>query len=138
EGDWPKEISGVLVQNSGGERLAYDVKLPVVAAANAAVTGKSSTSLWTAFFYAFLGGLILNVMPCVLPVIALKILGFVSDARSEPSHVRKLGLTYTVGVLCSFLVLGAVVVGLQAAGHAVGWGFQFANPYFLVVMTTLV
>jgi thiol:disulfide interchange protein DsbD len=138
EGDWPKEISGVLVQNSGGERLAYDVKLPVVAAANAAVTGKSSTSLWTAFFYAFLGGLILNVMPCVLPVIALKILGFVSDARSEPRHVRKLGLVYTVGVLCSFLALAAFVIGLQAAGHAVGWGFQFANPYFLIVMTTLV
>jgi thiol:disulfide interchange protein DsbD len=138
EGDWPKEISGLLVQNSGAERSAYEVKLPIVAAGNAAVTAKSSTSLWTAFFSAFLGGLILNVMPCVLPVIALKILGFVSDARSERSHVRKLGLTYTVGVLCSFLVLAALVVGLKAAGHAVGWGFQFANPYFLIVMTTLV
>jgi thiol:disulfide interchange protein DsbD len=138
EGDWPKEISGLLVQKAGTERLAYDVKLPIVAGGNAAVAAKSSTSLWTAFFYAFLGGLILNVMPCVLPVIALKILGFVSDARSEQGHVRKLGLIYTVGVLCSFLVLAAFVVGLQAAGHAVGWGFQFANPYFLIVMTTLV
>jgi thiol:disulfide interchange protein DsbD len=137
EGDWPKEISGLLIQKSGAERITYEVKLPITGA-SAAVAAKSSTSLWTAFFYAFLGGLILNVMPCVLPVIALKILGFVSDARSEPSHVRKLGLTYTLGVLCSFLALAAVVVGLEAAGHAVGWGFQFANPYFLVVMTTLV
>jgi thiol:disulfide interchange protein len=137
EGDWPKEISGLLIQKSGAERVAYETKLPITAG-SATVAAKSSTSLWTAFLYAFLGGLILNVMPCVLPVIALKILGFVSDARSEPSHVRKLGLTYTVGVLCSFLVLAAVVVGLEAAGHAVGWGFQFANPYFLVVMTTLV
>jgi thiol:disulfide interchange protein len=138
EGDWPKEISGLLVQKSGTERSTYEVKLPILAGGGAAIATRSSTSLWTAFLYAFLGGLILNVMPCVLPVIALKILGFVSDARSEPRHVRKLGLTYTVGVLCSFLVLAAVVVGLQAAGHAVGWGFQFANPYFLVVMTTLV
>jgi thiol:disulfide interchange protein DsbD len=137
EGDWPKQIFGMLVQKSDGERLAYEVKLPITGASTT-VTAKSSTSLWTAFLYAFLGGLILNVMPCVLPVIALKILGFVSDARSEPSHVRKLGLTYTVGVLCSFLALAAVVVGLEAAGHAVGWGFQFANPYFLIVMTTLV
>lgn len=140
EGDWPKEISGLLMQKSGADRLAFEAKLPISApGATAAITAtRVTTSLWTAFLYAFLGGLILNVMPCVLPVIALKILGFVSDARSEPSHVRKLGLTYTVGVLCSFLVLAALVVGLQAAGHAVGWGFQFANPYFLIVMTTLV
>jgi thiol:disulfide interchange protein DsbD len=137
EGDWPREISGLLLQKSGAERSTYEGKLPL-AAGSATVASKGSTSLWTAFLYAFLGGLILNVMPCVLPVIALKILGFVNDARSEPSHVRKLGLTYTVGVLCSFLVLAAVVIGLEAAGHAVGWGFQFANPYFLVVMTTLV
>jgi len=77
-------------------------------------------------------------MPCVLPVIALKILGFVSEARNEPGRVRKLGLVYTIGVLCSFLVLALIVLGLQEAGKGAGWGFQFGNPYFLLAMTTLV
>ena len=147
EGDWPKEISGLLIQKSalpiaksGMERLAYDVKLAIqsTTGAPAMVAPAAKTSIWTIFLSAFLGGLILNVMPCVLPVIALKILGFVSDAHNQAGHVRKLGIVYTAGVLCSFLVLALVVLGLEAAGHAVGWGFQFANPYFLIVMTTLV
>ena len=61
--------------------------------------------------YAFVGGLILNVMPCVLPVIALKILGFVAQAKDEPRQIRKLGLIYGAGVLFSFLLLAALVVG---------------------------
>ena len=88
--------------------------------------------------YAFLGGLILNVMPCVLPVIALKILGFVGQAKDEPRQVRKLGLTYALGVLVSFLVLAGLVIGVKAAGHQAGWGMQFGNPQFLVLLTALV
>jgi len=88
--------------------------------------------------YAFIGGLILNVMPCVLPVIALKILGFVSQAKDEPGKVRKLGMIYGAGVLVSFLVLAALVIGVKAAGHQAGWGMQFGNPEFLVLLTVLV
>jgi len=89
-------------------------------------------------FYAFIGGLILNIMPCVLPVIALKILGFVNEARSEPRRVRTLGLVYTVGVLVSFLALAAMIIGVKAAGHHAGWGMQFGSPVFVVCLTTLV
>jgi thiol:disulfide interchange protein DsbD len=88
--------------------------------------------------YAFIGGLILNIMPCVLPVIALKILGFVREARSEPRRVRNLGLIYALGVLVSFLALAAVVIGVKAAGHHAGWGMQFGSPVFVVCLTTLV
>ena len=88
--------------------------------------------------YAFIGGLILNIMPCVLPVIALKILGFVSEARSEPRRVRKLGLFYAFGVLVSFLALAAIVIGVKAAGYKAGWGMQFGSPVFIVCLTTLV
>jgi thiol:disulfide interchange protein DsbD len=88
--------------------------------------------------YAFLGGLILNVMPCVLPVIALKILGFVGQAKDAPRQVRNLGLIYALGVLASFLVLAALVIGVKAAGHKAGWGMQFGNPQFLVLLTALV
>jgi thiol:disulfide interchange protein len=144
--DWPKEISGLLVEQPKTDKLAYDVKLSVgesgqLAGASptaAATESGSAPPLWKIFLYAFIGGLILNIMPCVLPVIALKILGFVSEAKNEPRRVRKLGLIYTAGVLSSFLALALVVVALQAAGRSAGWGFQFGNPYFLIGMTTLV
>ncbi len=146
-GDWPKEISGLLIEQSGVEQQAYDVKVAVagsgpsvaaVARSGGAALSSMAPPIWKMFLYAFIGGLLLNVMPCVLPIIALKILGFVSEARNEPGRVRRLGLIYTAGVLCSFLVLALIVLALQAAGKGAGWGFQFGNPYFLVTMTTLV
>ena len=91
EGGWPGEISGVLVQNVGGERQSYAVTLPVSNAPTAFMspatpTGIRPQSLWIMLLYAFVGGLILNIMPCVLPVIALKILGFVAQSKEEPGR----------------------------------------------------
>jgi len=147
-GDWPKEISGVFVISQGNQRLGFDVKIPIAdkAPTNTAIqnsTGNSpphlpAKSLWQYLLYAFIGGLILNIMPCVLPVIALKILGFVSEAKSEPRRVRALGLVYALGVLFSFLVLAGIIIGVKAAGNQIGWGFQFGNPIFLVCLVTLV
>jgi thiol:disulfide interchange protein DsbD len=145
-GDWPLRLSGVLIQQSGATRSAYEVNLPVASSTTAATatsspsasTGLITPSLWKMLLYAFLGGLILNVMPCVLPVIALKILGFVGQAKDEPREVRKLGLIYAFGVLVSFLVLAALVIGVKTAGHKAGWGMQFGNPQFLVLLTALV
>ncbi len=160
-GDWPKEISGVIVmESSGGARSGFNVKFPISDQAPAGETISAQTSpesgtgilpvragepptplsqpLWQMLLYAFIGGLILNIMPCVLPVIALKIFGFVGEARSEPRHVRKLGLVYALGVLVSFLALAAVVIGVKAAGHRAGWGMQFGSPVFVVCLTTLV
>jgi thiol:disulfide interchange protein DsbD len=158
-GDWPTEISGVLVSSNinGKWQVGFEVKLPITDKAPAGETisensaGVSPASLnplqtqaaGTAalplmLLYAFIGGLILNIMPCVLPVIALKILGFVGEARSDPRHVRKLGLVYAIGVLVSFVALAAVVIGVKAAGHHAGWGMQFSSPIFIVCLTTLV
>ena len=88
--------------------------------------------------YAFIGGLILNIMPCVLPVIALKILGFVNQAKESPQRVRALGLVYAAGVLVSFLVLAGVVIGVKTAGQAAGWGMQFSSPQFTIAFSALV
>jgi thiol:disulfide interchange protein DsbD len=145
-GDWPRQLSGVLIQQSGATRAAYEVNLPVASstpAATATVSPPASTEfiappLWKMLLYAFVGGLILNVMPCVLPVIALKILGFVGQAKDEPRQVRRMGLIHTLGVLTSFLILAVIIVSIKAAGSSVGWGFQFNNPYFLILMTVLV
>ena len=133
-GDWPKEISGVIVIESPPLRFSYAVHLPITNQSQPTTT----QSLWQMLLYAFIGGLILNIMPCVLPVIALKILGFVSEAKSSPRRVRALGGIYAIGVLFSFLVLAAIVIGVKAAGHQAGWGMQFGSPIFLVCLTTLV
>jgi thiol:disulfide interchange protein DsbD len=146
--EWPKQISGLIIQNGGGERLAYAVKLPlessggVLAAEPNAISTRNASEpiafpIWQMLLYAFIGGLILNIMPCVLPVIALKILGFVGQAKQDPGRARRLGLIYAFGVLVSFCALAALVLGLKVAGHKAGWGIQFGNPYFLVAMTIL-
>jgi thiol:disulfide interchange protein DsbD len=148
-GDWPKEISGVIVAGTGNSRIGFEVKLTVSdqAPAGETVLLGSNTGetpvpllqpLWRMLLYAFIGGLILNIMPCVLPVIALKILSFVGESRSDPRHVRKLGLVYALGVLVSFAALAAIVIGVKAAGHRAGWGMQFSSPVFVVCLTTLV
>ena len=145
--DWPQQVSGLLIQQSGATRSAYEVTLPILLSTTATASRFTSSrftppvlasSLWQMLLYAFLGGLILNVMPCVLPVIALKILGFVGQAKDDPRRVRKLGLIYALGVMVSFLVLAGLVIGVKAAGHKAGWGMQFGNPQFLVVLTALV
>lgn len=88
--------------------------------------------------FALLGGLILNVMPCVLPVIAIKVMSFIEQADEEPARVRLLGLTFSAGIMSSFLALAAIVLGIRAAGQSVGWGFQFQYPGFVILMSTIV
>jgi thiol:disulfide interchange protein len=145
-GDWPQQAAGLLIQQSGATRVAYEISLPIESSTTTASAtlnpasgpGVLAPPLWKMLLYAFLGGLILNVMPCVLPVIALKILGFVGQAKDSPGQVRKLGLIYGLGVLVSFLVLAGLIIGVKAAGHKAGWGMQFGNPQFLVLLTALV
>lgn len=85
---------------------------------------------------AFAGGVILNLMPCVLPVVSLKILGLVEDA---PAHERRMhGFLYTLGVLASFLSLATLLAVIRWVGGEVGWGFQFQSPQFVVGMLFLV
>jgi thiol:disulfide interchange protein DsbD len=146
DGDWPTNITGTLTMGEGNSTAGFDVFFPVAASApTAAATISSETEgadtspqpLWRMLIYAFIGGLILNIMPCVLPVIALKILGFVSEAKSSPQRIRALGGIYAAGVLFSFAVLAAIVIGVKSAGHQAGWGMQFGNPIFIVCLATL-
>jgi thiol:disulfide interchange protein DsbD len=85
-----------------------------------------------------LGGLILNVMPCVLPVISLKIFGFVAEAGQQPGKAFRLSLAFSLAILICFAVLAVVVILLRAAGAQVGWGFQFQDYRFVVVIFCLV
>jgi thiol:disulfide interchange protein DsbD len=86
---------------------------------------------------AFLGGLLLNLMPCVFPVLFLKGLALVNSGNEERAKLRTHGLVYAVGILVSFWALVAVLLGLRAAGSTLGWGFQFQSPVFLSLMAGL-
>lgn len=86
---------------------------------------------------AALGGLILNVMPCVLPVISIKILSFVQQASEQPRRVFHLGLAFASGIVVSFVLLGGLVVLLKQAGQTVGWGFQLSHPPTVIVLAAL-
>lgn len=98
----------------------------------------SSMGLLAALMFAFIGGLILNLMPCVLPVISLKIMSFVHQSGQNASKIFMHGLWYTAGTLASFAALALGVVVLRSAGMMVGWGFQFQSPMFLVLLATVV
>jgi thiol:disulfide interchange protein/DsbC/DsbD-like thiol-disulfide interchange protein len=98
--------------------------------------GANTLILYVAF--ALIGGVLLNVMPCVLPVIALKIFGLVRLAGDQPRRVKRLGLAFSGGILASFVFLALLVIVLQAAGEQVGWGFQFQEPRFVIALAAIV
>jgi thiol:disulfide interchange protein len=116
-----------------------NISLPAITPSSAVTPAKakSSTSqILTYFAFALIGGFLLNFMPCVLPVVAIKILSLLE--KSDKDSTRKTVIAFSSGILSSFLLLGLIVVGLQAAGQNIGWGFQFQQPIFLMVMSSLV
>jgi thiol:disulfide interchange protein DsbD len=137
---WPEHLTGILVGKvDSGHSVGQEVDLAIRAAAPAAVQPHASTgTLGLMLGFAFLGGLILNVMPCVLPVIALKILGFVKQAGEDPGRVRSMGFLYGIGVLVSFLVLAGLAIGAQRAGGVANWGDSFRVPQVQIALTILV
>lgn len=114
-------------------------QIPAVAAAPAAtpLPPEERTSLGAALLFALLGGLLLNLMPCVFPVLSLKILGFVEHAGDEPRAIRRQGWLFTAGVLVSFWALAGALIALRAGGEQLGWGFQLQSPGFVAALAVL-
>jgi thiol:disulfide interchange protein/DsbC/DsbD-like thiol-disulfide interchange protein len=143
----PKELSFVLTAGEGAARQGFEVlatvsqawpavsELPTVTtpAVAPAVSDEGALGFVLALLGAFVGGLILNLMPCVLPVLAIKLLGFAQHSRAHRAH-RVAGMAYTAGVVLSFLALGAGVLALRAAGEQLGWGFQLQSPAVVSVL----
>ena len=139
---WPSIADGLLIEeSSNGIRRGFEVHLPITESAvpKAGIPSAkfSLAELVPMLGLAFLGGVILNIMPCVLPVLALKILGFVRQAGSDPRQVRNLGLVYGLGVLTSFACLGAAALAVQAAGSLAGWSTALQNSQFRVILCVL-
>lgn len=124
------QVFGLLLGGEAGGLFDQDF-------ANAEGTSGGGSLLYY-LLLALVGGVILNIMPCVLPVLSLKVMSFVAHAKEDRSVQLRLGLTFAAGVLTSFLALALAVIGLQAAGQQLGWGFQFQNPGFVVVMAAVV
>ncbi len=101
------------------------------------ISPTKSITLWAALLSAFIGGIILNLMPCVFPVLSLKALGFAQAAHTNRTEIRKHGWFYTTGVLLSFITLAAIILVLKAGGASIGWGFQLQNPILVGALASL-
>jgi thiol:disulfide interchange protein DsbD len=124
-------LEGVLVlASSDGSVQALQVNaLPgPVPPGDFKAAAEGSIGLLAALFFAFVGGLILNLMPCVLPVLAMKAFSLSAQAGRERAFVVRESLAYGVGAILSFVGLGALLIAFRAAGQAVGWGFQLQEP----------
>ena len=123
-----QNVSGVLDIDGYG----YNVSNGMLEDSN-----KEGLSLLTALIFALLGGLILNLMPCVFPVISLKVLSFVSMGGSSPRKIRNHALIFTSGVIASFMLIALAIVLLKQAGNFVGWGFQLQSPLIVGMLSMI-
>ncbi len=131
-----KQLSGVVVLGDGS---AYQVEASPGAIPSAATAAgpSGSSGLLKAAGLAFLGGIILNLMPCVFPVLFIKALALVQSSAKERRHMRAQGLVYTLGILVSFWIVVALLLVLRREGQHLGWGFQFQSPSFVALMALL-
>lgn len=150
-----KSIKGVLVLNdktgkkegSSTSRTSFQIAATLgqlnsadigsLVASAPSENGPANLSLIQAILFGILGGLILNLMPCVFPILSMKALNFAQKADKELSAVRAGGLAYTLGVILSFLILASILFSLRAAGDQVGLGFQLQSPTFVAVLAYL-
>ena len=134
-------LTGLLVSRSGwdpaGTVKAIEVDAPIGAGAAAGAVPAGSLTLWLALGLAFVGGILLNLMPCVFPVVSLKVLSFANLAGVGRRGLWLHGIATGAGVLATFWALSGVLLGLRHAGHALGWGFQLQSPTFVTAMALL-
>jgi thiol:disulfide interchange protein DsbD len=102
------------------------------------VQGEQPINLPLCFLFALIGGFILNFMPCVLPVIALKVVGIVEQAHGDRALIQKHALSFTAGMIGTFMLLAVILIAVRAAGGGAGWGFLFQLPAFLIGMCVVV
>ena len=131
-------LEGVLVLTSAdGSVQALNVHALPGNVPDSGMTGGAAMELLLALLFAFIGGLILNLMPCVLPILAMKALALASHA-GDGRHASREGLAYGIGAILSFTALGGALVALRAGGDAIGWGFQLQEPIAVASFALLI
>ena len=122
-----EKIGGVLGTAQGG--ISFETKILDSPPPNSVSPAEvPQEPIHTLLMYAFVGGLILNLMPCVFPVIGIKIMGFVNQAGEDRKKVAAHGVVFSLGVISSLMILCVVFLALRSGGASLGWGFQFQNP----------
>ena len=138
----PKTFEGVLTYQKDGTLKGTNIALAVGQSFDigAAATPKASVggvTLWTAIIGALIGGLILNLMPCVFPVISIKALSIAKSAHGERAKIKREAWLYTAGVIATFMLLVVFILGLKAGGAEIGWGFQLQSPKVVAALAVL-
>jgi thiol:disulfide interchange protein len=136
QADMPELLKGVLLVSEKGKsgKRAIQIAMKSAAQPGGAV---NSLGFEMALLFAFLGGMILNVMPCVLPVVALKLFGFMKMAHEKRHIIFQHGAIYSGGVLLSFWILSGALLLLRFYGEGIGWGFQLQEPIFVAILAAL-
>jgi thiol:disulfide interchange protein DsbD len=133
-----QSLDGLIVSGDHAFSLGKNVSAPAAGARTIGAPAESSQSLLKLLLFGFIGGFILNLMPCVLPVISLKIFGFIQHARDSRARIFGNGLAFAIGIFAWFIGLAALMIALKSAGREITWAFQFTNPYFVVAMSAVV
>ncbi len=130
-----ERLEGVAVVYGNDQKVlqALEVDIPFGTGVPAKAVSEPSGHIAPILFFAFLGGMLLNLMPCVFPVLSIKVLTFVNHAHDKRSLLRS-ALHYTAGIVVSFFILALALIILREGGEQIGWGFQFQSPYFIVGM----
>lgn len=157
-GDQPiaelEQLDGVLVVGKDNTRTGYLVSalptsdipvskkseqtdIPVTSSEDKIAPSESSITWISALYLALFGGLILNLMPCVFPVLSMKALSLIKMSDKEEKQARLYGVSYTLGVVLSFLAIGGALLIFKEAGASIGWGFQLQNPFVVAVLAYL-
>jgi len=128
------KLSGVLKLKIDGTEEFYELDLPLERTSNSPLL---AMSLLTGIVFAFLGGIILNAMPCVFPILSIKILGFIKQSQGSKEKLIQHGLIFSAGVLTTFLAISWLLIFLRASGEAIGWGYQLQSPWVVSILIYL-
>ncbi len=124
-----QSFEGVLETYDGQKERFYEISYPLETSAS-----DQNQSIILLIIFAFLGGLILNIMPCVFPILSIKILRFVEHSENSSAQTYKFGIFYALGSILSFLLIATVLISLKSSGESIGWGFQLQYPLVISVL----
>jgi thiol:disulfide interchange protein DsbD len=122
----PSTLDGLLQVNSHG----FMISMPIV-------PGGGNSALFTMLLFAFLGGIILNLMPCVFPVLSMKVFSFLKLGGDKKKEIRSHAWAYTLGILVSFWLLVGILLIFKSGGEKIGWGFQLQSPFFVSALSAI-
>ena len=128
------KLEGVLKLKVDEKEEFYKLDLPLEGASGSPIL---AMSLLTGIVFAFLGGIILNAMPCVFPILSIKILGFIEQSQGSKEKLIQHGLIFSAGVLTTFLAISWLLIFLRASGEAIGWGYQLQSPWVVSILIYL-